>query len=49
MNQYFDTLAHMSRSSRDSTVFVSHTPDAVGAISEQLRVGLLAAKNLKRE
>eukprot|EP00906_Rhabdomonas_costata_P032918 RCo046357 len=49
MNQYFDTLAHMSRSSKDATVFVSHTPDAVGAISEQLRVGLLAAKNLKRE
>jgi regulator of protease activity HflC (stomatin/prohibitin superfamily) len=48
MNQYFDTLTHMSHTSKTTTVFVSHTPDAVGTISEQLRSGLLAAKQLKK-
>eukprot|EP01012_Entosiphon_sulcatum_P010615 TRINITY_DN1624_c0_g1_i1.p1 TRINITY_DN1624_c0_g1~~TRINITY_DN1624_c0_g1_i1.p1 ORF type:complete len:300 (-),score=58.24 TRINITY_DN1624_c0_g1_i1:36-908(-) len=44
MNQYFDTLKEMTHNSKSNTIFVPHSPNSVGAISSQIRDGMLQAK-----
>jgi len=44
MNQYFDTLKDMAHNSKQTTMFVPHTPNTVGNLSSQLRAGLVEAK-----
>ena len=43
VTQYFDTLKAIGETDRTNTLFVSHTPGAVGAISEQIMEAMTAA------
>eukprot|EP01012_Entosiphon_sulcatum_P039810 TRINITY_DN5299_c0_g2_i1.p1 TRINITY_DN5299_c0_g2~~TRINITY_DN5299_c0_g2_i1.p1 ORF type:complete len:283 (+),score=78.76 TRINITY_DN5299_c0_g2_i1:20-868(+) len=49
MNQYFDTLKEMSHNSKTNTIFVQHSPNAVGQISSQIREGMLQANATKKD
>jgi regulator of protease activity HflC (stomatin/prohibitin superfamily) len=40
MNQYFDTMKDMCTHAKSTTIFMSHNPDTVGQMSEQIRDSL---------
>merc|ERR550514_148758 len=41
MTQYFDALREIGATSKGNTVFVPHSPGAVGDVSNQIRMGFL--------
>ena len=43
ITQYFDTLKDVGMSGRASTVFLNHSPSAVGDVSSQIRNGFMQA------
>jgi len=43
VTQYFDTLKSIGESDKTNTLFLSHTPGSVGAISEQIMESMLGA------
>lgn len=49
VTQYFDTLKAIGESDRTNTLFLSHTPGAVQAMSEQVMQSLLAAAEVGKE
>ena len=44
VTQYFDTLKSIGESDKTNTLFLSHTPGAVGAISDQIMQSMLVAE-----
>jgi regulator of protease activity HflC (stomatin/prohibitin superfamily) len=47
VTQYFDTLKSIGESDKTNTLFLSHTPGAVKAVSEQILDAMLAAERAK--
>lgn len=47
VTQYFDTLKSIGETGKASTVFVSHTPGAVQAISDQIMQSMVATEGLR--
>jgi len=45
VTQYFDTLKAIGENGKASTVFLAHTPGAVGAISEQIMEAMAGSKS----
>merc|ERR1712167_524005 len=41
MTQYFDAMREIGATSKSNTIFVPHTPGAVGDVSHQIRMGFL--------
>lgn len=48
VTQYFDTLKSIGETGKANTIFVSHTPGAVQAISDQIMESMVAAQALER-
>lgn len=48
VTQYFDTLKSIGETGKANTIFVSHTPGAVQAISDQIMQSMVAAQDLGR-
>ncbi|XP_068649842.1 hypersensitive-induced response protein 1-like [Aristolochia californica] len=48
VTQYFDTMKEIGASSRASSVFVPHDPEAVEDIASQVRDGLLQTRNCQQ-
>jgi regulator of protease activity HflC (stomatin/prohibitin superfamily) len=46
VTQYFDTLKAIGENGKASTVFLAHTPGAVGAISEQIMEAMAGSKDV---
>lgn len=46
VTQYFDTLKSIGETGKANTLFVSHTPGAVQAISDQIMQSMIAAETL---
>lgn len=49
ITQYFDTLKDVGTNGRASTIFLPHSPGAVGDVSAQLRTGFLSALAAQQE
>ena len=47
VTQYFDTLKSIGDNGKTNTLFVSHTPGAVGSISEQIMQSMAAVEGVK--
>jgi regulator of protease activity HflC (stomatin/prohibitin superfamily) len=47
VTQYFDTLKSIGESNKTNTLFLSHSPAAVQAVSEQIISSLSAVQNVK--
>ena len=47
VTQYFDTLKSIGDNGKTNTLFVSHTPGAVGSISEQIMQSMAAVEGSK--
>ena len=43
ITQYFDTLKSIGESNKTNTLFLSHSPNAVGDISQQIMQSMLGA------
>ncbi len=46
VTQYFDTLKSIGESDKTNTLFLSHSPDTVGAISDQILQSMVGAKKV---
>eukprot|EP00178_Gracilaria_changii_P026068 TRINITY_DN80082_c0_g1_i1.p1 TRINITY_DN80082_c0_g1~~TRINITY_DN80082_c0_g1_i1.p1 ORF type:complete len:300 (+),score=63.25 TRINITY_DN80082_c0_g1_i1:58-957(+) len=46
--QYLDTMKDIGSSSRTNTIFIPHSPAAVGDLSNQIRTGFIEANSSKR-
>jgi regulator of protease activity HflC (stomatin/prohibitin superfamily) len=47
VTQYFDTLKSIGESDKTNTLFLSHTPNAVKDVSEQIMESMLVAERAK--
>lgn len=45
VTQYFDTMKDIGSSDKSNTIFMPHSPSAVGDVQEQITTALFAAKN----
>ncbi len=48
VTQYFDTLKSIGETGKANTLFVSHTPGAVQAISDQIMESMIAAEGVQK-